>query len=342
PPLATNPRNGKLVDQAFFLQALPAVSSRQIISGFSGGIIQQARYSFIIVSDLFKYTTFRSCKKSQVHNYKYSDAQLHVNTGNELNIRFNQFKSSTPAIFISNGNLQLKLAAAKAETGISKKIQQCLLPLTIDSNDDTLTEFLIHSSDNEFAAITAYSLAQIDVSQSFILSLQIAIYLNGPQAVEQPIHSLIRSQALIGNNLQERENIFYNTTLYSGSKAVKVCYPHKFLLAWKMATDDSFMRRYNASKMGARTNIQVSLSGSLTEGIVGTELIKRAADENQNNVQTFVVTRVYPTPTYAQITPQMHYLCDAIIRFTFDDAPDQQVLNFEIIGEVCGTMIRSG
>ncbi|KAA6316477.1 MAG: hypothetical protein EZS28_055253, partial [Streblomastix strix] len=144
-------------------QLLPAVFSKQIIQGFSGGIIQQARCSFIIVSDLFKYTTFRSCKKSQVHNYKYSDAQLRVNTGNELNIGFNQFKSSTPAIVISNGNLQLKLAAANSETKISKKIPQCLLPLTIDSNDDTLTEFLVHSSDNEFAAITAYSLAQIDV-----------------------------------------------------------------------------------------------------------------------------------------------------------------------------------
>ncbi|KAA6385377.1 MAG: hypothetical protein EZS28_019097 [Streblomastix strix] len=50
----------------------------------------------------------------------------------------------------------------------------------------------------------------------------------------------------------------------------------------------------------------------------------------------------YPTPTYIQKTPQMHYLCDAIIRFIFDDAPDPQVLNFEIIGEVGGTMIRSG
>ncbi|KAA6399857.1 MAG: hypothetical protein EZS28_004612 [Streblomastix strix] len=37
----------------------------------------------------------------------------------------------------------------------------------------------------------------------------------------------------------------------------------------------------------------------------------------------------------------MHYLCDAIIRFTFDDAPDPLILNFEIIGEVGGTMIRN-
>ncbi|KAA6364229.1 MAG: hypothetical protein EZS28_040243, partial [Streblomastix strix] len=143
-------------------------------------------------------------------------------------------------------------------------------------------------------------------------------------------------------NIQQTENIFYNTTLYSGSKAVKIYYPHKFMLAWKMVTDDSFMRGYNASKMGARTNIQVSLSGSLTEGIVGTEMIKFAADENQNNLISFIATRAYPTPTYANITPQMHYLCDDIIRFSFDDAPDPQVLNFEVFGEIGGTMIRSG
>ncbi|KAA6402717.1 MAG: hypothetical protein EZS28_001758 [Streblomastix strix] len=143
-------------------------------------------------------------------------------------------------------------------------------------------------------------------------------------------------------NIQETENIFYNTTLSVGSKAVKIYYPHKFMLAWKIATDDSFRRGYNVSKMGARTNIYVSLSGSLTEGIVGTELIKLTPEENQNNLISFIATRAYPTPTYAQITPQMHYLCDAIIRFTFDDAPDRQVLNFEIIGEVGGTMIRIG
>ncbi|KAA6384468.1 MAG: hypothetical protein EZS28_020003 [Streblomastix strix] len=146
----------------------------------------------------------------------------------------------------------------------------------------------------------------------------------------------------MGTSYIERENIFYNTTVYIGSKAVKIYYPHKFMLAWKMATDDSFMRGYNSTKMGARTNIQVSLSGSLTEGIVGTEMIKFDPDENQNNLISFIATRSSPMPTNAQITPQMHYLCDAIIRFIFDDAPDPQVLNFEIIGEVGGTMISSG
>ncbi|KAA6396606.1 MAG: hypothetical protein EZS28_007864 [Streblomastix strix] len=110
--------------------------------------------------------------------------------------------------------------------------------------------------------------------------------------------------------------------------------------AWKMATDDSFMRGYDSSKMGARTNIKVSLQRSLTPGIIENELIKFALDENQNNHNSFIATRSYPTPTYAEISPQMHYLCDAIIRFTFDDAPDPQILNIEIEGEIDETVIR--
>ncbi|KAA6402650.1 MAG: hypothetical protein EZS28_001828 [Streblomastix strix] len=110
------------------------------------------------------------------------------------------------------------------------------------------------------------------------------------------------------------------------------------MLAWKLETDDSFMRGYNSSKMGARTNIQVTLQGNLTTGIVDSSLIMDAVQDNQINLVEFFATRAYPTPTNAQITPQMHYLCVAIIRFTFDDAPDPQVLNFEIIGEIGGTM----
>ncbi|KAA6398809.1 MAG: hypothetical protein EZS28_005664 [Streblomastix strix] len=71
------------------------------------------------------------------------------------------------------------------------------------------------------------------------------------------------------------------------------------MLIWKIATDDSFMRGYNSSK--------ISIS----------------------------------TPTNAQISPQMLYICDATVRFTFVDAPDPQVLNFEIIGEIGGTMVRN-
>ncbi|KAA6367837.1 MAG: hypothetical protein EZS28_036636 [Streblomastix strix] len=97
------------------------------------------------------------------------------------------------------------------------------------------------------------------------------------------------------------------------------------MLAWKIATDDSFMRGYNSSKIGARTNIQVSLTGTITQGIVDNELIRVNAEENQNNLISFIATRSFPTPT-----------------FIFDDAPDPQVLNFEINGEVGGTMIRSG
>ncbi|KAA6373053.1 MAG: hypothetical protein EZS28_031419, partial [Streblomastix strix] len=143
----------------------------------------------------------------------------------------------------------------------------------------------------------------------------------------------------MGTGFANIENVFYQTTSYRGNKAQKTYDPNKFMLAWKMATDDSFMRGYNSSKMGAITNIQVTLQGNLTPGIVDNSLISE--DDNQNNLQTFVATRTYPTPTRAQITPQMHYLCDAIIRFSFDVATDPQVLNFEIIVEIGGTMVRS-
>ncbi|KAA6392476.1 MAG: hypothetical protein EZS28_011998 [Streblomastix strix] len=47
---------------------------------------------------------------------------------------------------------------------------------------------------------------------------------------------------LIDNNKQYRTaNIFYLTTMYSGYKAIKTLYPNKYMLAWKLATDDSFM-----------------------------------------------------------------------------------------------------
>ncbi|KAA6386331.1 MAG: hypothetical protein EZS28_018139 [Streblomastix strix] len=144
----------------------------------------------------------------------------------------------------------------------------------------------------------------------------------------------------LGGGYQDRENIFYNTTLYRESKASKVYQPHKFMLAWKLATDDSFMRGYNSSKMGARTNIQVTLQGKLVEGIVESSQID--LNEKQDSLPVFCATRAYPIPQNASITPQMHYLCDAIIRFSFDVATDPQVLNFEIIGEIGGTMVRSG
>ncbi|KAA6383082.1 MAG: hypothetical protein EZS28_021394 [Streblomastix strix] len=144
----------------------------------------------------------------------------------------------------------------------------------------------------------------------------------------------------MGAGYLQRENIFYQTTLYRGSKATKVYYPNKFMLAQKMATDDSFMRGYNSSKMGAGTNIQVTLQGNLTPGINESSLINPG--ENQNNHLTFCGTRCHPNPRLAQITPLMHYLCDAIVRVTFDDAPDPQVLTLELIGEIGGTMVRAG
>ncbi|KAA6388065.1 MAG: hypothetical protein EZS28_016409 [Streblomastix strix] len=144
---------------------------------------------------------------------------------------------------------------------------------------------------------------------------------------------------LIDNNDQYKPaNIFYLTTLYSGSKAVKTLYPNKYMLAWKLATDDSFMRGYNSSKIGSRTNIQVIMQGNLTKGIIDTTNINPS--QNQNDFKQFIGTRAYPDPTKASITPMMHYLCDAFVRIIFDDSSMPQVLNIDVIGELAGGAIK--
>ncbi|KAA6388811.1 MAG: hypothetical protein EZS28_015660, partial [Streblomastix strix] len=70
--------------------------------------------------------------------------------------------------------------------GTSINTPQWRFPPMKLSSGETLTELLVHKSLNEFADITAYSLAQIDVSHNFVLSLHMANQLNGPQAVENP------------------------------------------------------------------------------------------------------------------------------------------------------------
>ncbi|KAA6400418.1 MAG: hypothetical protein EZS28_004056 [Streblomastix strix] len=109
------------------------------------------------------------------------------------------------------------------------------------------------------------------------------------------------------------------------------------MLTWKMATDDSFMSGYNSSKIGARTNIYVTLQGSQTPGINENSLIN--SGKYQNHHQIFYATRSHPYPRTAYVTPLMHYLCDAIVRVTFNDAPDPQVLTLEVIGELSGKMV---
>ncbi|KAA6397190.1 MAG: hypothetical protein EZS28_007285 [Streblomastix strix] len=139
------------------------------------------------------------------------------------------------------------------------------------------------------------------------------------------------SYGLIDNNDQYKTaNIFYLTTLYSGSKDVRTLYPNKYMLASKLATDDSFMRGYDSSEIGSRTNIQVILQGNLTKGIIDTTNINPS--QNQNDFKQFIGTRAYPDLNKASITPIMHYLCDAFVRIKFNDSSMPQVLNIDVIG----------
>ncbi|KAA6387417.1 MAG: hypothetical protein EZS28_017057 [Streblomastix strix] len=139
---------------------------------------------------------------------------------------------------------------------------------------------------------------------------------------------------------KDNVNVFHTSTLFEGIKESKTLYPNKFMLAWKLATDDSFMRGYNSSKLGARTNIQVILHGNLTKAILDNTDTNK--EQNQTDLKQFIAMRSYPDPTKASITPMMHYLCDAFMRITFDNNPEPQVLNIDVIGELAGSMINAG
>ncbi|KAA6373926.1 MAG: hypothetical protein EZS28_030548 [Streblomastix strix] len=107
---------------------------------------------------------------------------------------------------------------------------------------------------------------------------------------------------LIDNNNQYKTaNIFYLTTLYSGSKAIRTLFPNQYMLAWKLATDDSFMRGYNSQKLGSRTNVLVILQGNLAKGIIDTSNI--SPSQIQSDFQQFIRTRAYLDPHKVFIIP---------------------------------------
>ncbi|KAA6389480.1 MAG: hypothetical protein EZS28_014994 [Streblomastix strix] len=56
----------------------------------------------------------------------------------------------------------------------------------------------------------------------------------------------------------------------------------------------------------------------------------------------FMGTRSYPMCWQTGQTPMLHFVCDAIIRVMFDDNPEPQVLNLEVIGEIDCSMITAG
>ncbi|KAA6386072.1 MAG: hypothetical protein EZS28_018402 [Streblomastix strix] len=117
------------------------------------------------------------------------------------------------------------------------------------------------------------------------------------------------------------------------------------MLAWKLATDDSFMRGYNSTRIGARTNIQMTLHYNIATGIIDFSKVLAtdpATTENQNNFAGFIGTRSYSISVQIALTPLVHFLYASIIRIMFDDAPELYVLNLELIGEIGESMIVAG
>ncbi|KAA6367641.1 MAG: hypothetical protein EZS28_036832 [Streblomastix strix] len=141
-----------------------------------------------------------------------------------------------------------------------------------------------------------------------------------------------------------QDNIFYKTTLFKGSKATKTSHPNKFMQAYKLATDDSFMRGHNSTRIEARTNIQMILHYNLEDGIIDyfkTLDADTTNRENQNNFAEYIGTRSYPISKQIALTPLVHFLCDSIVRIMFDDAFVRQILNLKDNGEVGGSMIMA-
>ncbi|KAA6384969.1 MAG: hypothetical protein EZS28_019506 [Streblomastix strix] len=64
-----------------------------------------------------------------------------------------------------------------------------------------------------------------------------------------------------------------------------------------------------------------------------------ADDATEPKNTGFMGTRSYPMSWQIGQTPMFHFLCDAVIRIMFDDNPEPQVLNLEIIGELGSRMI---
>ncbi|KAA6393752.1 MAG: hypothetical protein EZS28_010723 [Streblomastix strix] len=135
-------------------------------------------------------------------------------------------------------------------------------------------------------------------------------------------------------------NIFCLSALFEGTKVTKTLLSNKYMLVRKLVSDDSFIQGYKSSKLGSRTKIQVILHGNLTKGILDSSEINK--EQNLNDFKQFIAMRSYPDSTKASFTPMMHYLCDAFVRITFDNNPDPQVLNIDVIGELAGSTINAG
>ncbi|KAA6370301.1 MAG: hypothetical protein EZS28_034172 [Streblomastix strix] len=128
--------------------------------------------------------------------------------------------------------------------------------------------------------------------------------------------------------IDQRHAVPFPYEAHTQATNVKTYYPNKYMLAWKLATDDSFMRGYNSTRIGIVDNYKIDDDNLIPE--------------NQNTLAGFMGTRSYPMCWQTGQTPMLHFLCDAIIRVMFDDNSEPQVLNMEVIGEIGGSMITAG
>ncbi|KAA6381168.1 MAG: hypothetical protein EZS28_023305 [Streblomastix strix] len=86
------------------------------------------------------------------------------------------------------------------------------------------------------------------------------------------------------------------------------------------------------------------LNSQIITGIVDNHRINDDTihPENQNTLAGFIGTRSYSMSWQVGKTPVFHFLRDAVLGIMFDDNPEPQVLNLEVIGEIGSSMIAEG
>ncbi|KAA6388550.1 MAG: hypothetical protein EZS28_015923 [Streblomastix strix] len=176
--------------------------------------------------------------------------------------------------------------------------------------------YLLSGDDAEDLSYKRYNVRIVNIQNAAVLD-----------KIPQNSISQIESAKFDTLEIQNRKQSCQNTL----SQQIYAC--------MESATDDSFMRGYNSSNIGSRTNKQVIMQGNLTKGIIDTTNINPS--QNQNDFKQFIGTRAYLDPTKAFITPMMQYLCDTFVRIIFDYSSMSQVLNIEVIGELAGGAIKS-
>ncbi|KAA6394027.1 MAG: hypothetical protein EZS28_010448 [Streblomastix strix] len=100
------------------------------------------------------------------------------------------------------------------------------------------------------------------------------------QATNGSMFQCFVDQDLVSPSSDLYHSLTFENININDKNIVKTYYPNKYILAWKLATDDSFMRGYNSTRIGIVDNYKIDDDNFIPE--------------NQNTLAGFMGTRSYP------------------------------------------------